>query len=255
MKITIFILMLLFLPKAFADCEDLLVVDQLGELKPRIEHMIQEAIEAGEVPVIFIDLDSTVFSHESRYQTLLKEFDRLAHKDFFAGVDFEKYPPRAYKTWAKERLRENISDPQRLDFYFDWLRSYVSSRKDHYEALLFDRPHENLVDALKEWQGQGAELVVVTARDNWQERGTRAALENAGLNIKRIYFFNDDFESTREYKAAAARHALHEGGYRPVAFFEDKREILDRLREEKWEGFLLVRALPALSTARFVEHK
>lgn len=246
---------IIFLQTAGAtSCEDLLPSpDQLPALKVRIDHAIAEARGLGVSPVIFVDLDSTVFSHESRYLALLKLYDKEHGQNFFESLDGETLAPRSYKVWLESWLAPRLVSPEAVATTVAHVRDYIRARKDRAEGLVLDQPYHNLIEALRDWQGQGAKIVAVTAREEWQQGGTQLAIANAGFAVDHIYFDDLKFADVREYKAAKLQFVVEKFGYRPIAFFEDKPEILNRIREIGWSDFLLALALPSLTTARYVE--
>ncbi len=188
---------------------------------------MEASARAGQAPLVYFDLDSTLFNVKPRLKKIMREFGHLE-------TTASKYPSASQTLKVVEEISESYHlhdhmkhfglENQPMEFYKE-LYNYWMENFFHSDYLLEDVPNEGAVEYVNELYGLGARIVYLTGRDKHRmEEGSILSLKkwkfpmnetNAVLVLK-PHKDHDDAEFKRDHFNAIQdrRH--------PIWFFENE---------------------------------
>ena len=152
------------------------------DLAREIESRVSDAVRAGRVPQIILDLDGTLFDNVPRSKRVLLD----AARDLFgegsvvastiAAIAEEAFEYNPIDTLRKRGI---VDEPTLLVLREEWARRFFGSA-----YLAHDVPLEGSVEAARRWWAMGAELDYLTGRHVPEMfLGTCRSLHEAGFPV------------------------------------------------------------------------
>ena len=95
-----------------------------------------------------------------------------------------------------------------------------------------DTPNQPVVDVAIALRDAGAEIVVVSARNERHREVTENQLRRAGVEFSHLFLReDDDFRPDSEFKRDVL-HALRDADWHPDLVFDDRNQVVKVWREE-----------------------
>ncbi|MFN8177724.1 MAG: hypothetical protein U0167_07350 [bacterium] len=152
------------------------------DLAREIESRISEAVRAGRVPQIILDLDGTLFDNVPRSKRVLLDAARDLFGDGSAVAStVSAIAEEAFEYNPIDTLRKRgiVDESTLLALREEWARRFFGSA-----YLAHDVPLEGSVEAARRWWAMGAELDYLTGRHVPEMfLGTCRSLHEAGFPV------------------------------------------------------------------------
>ena len=117
-------------------------------------------------------------------------------------------------------------------------RHFVSDGNNDWKSFLDpkvmegDTPNQPVVDVAIALRDAGAEIVVVSARNERHREVTENQLRRAGVEFSHLFLReDDDFRPDSEFKRDVL-HALRDADWHPDLVFDDRNQVVKVWREE-----------------------
>ncbi len=199
---------------------------------PALDAKIKAAVDRGAKPVIFVDLDATLFSEAARVRLIMEAYDRTHQTQLFAGADWDKFTTFAgLEDAIAGQLKAKGLTAESFTAAKNDIMAFEFSRRFHAESIQHDRVYEPLKDAIGKWEAAGARVVFLTGRDQTTREATTKKLSTEGLGRFPLITKHERI-TTAQFKSDTIK-AYREAnpGTQPVALLDDAIENLQVVRE------------------------
>ncbi|MBI3543500.1 MAG: hypothetical protein HY075_09535 [Deltaproteobacteria bacterium] len=174
-------------------------LEALDAITARVRAMVASEL----VPVVYVDLDDTVFVNSGRYEFLLREFDAISGTSYFShlrpgDIPYAKREPLVRKAVTaaglEVRAREQVISDAMAYLKKNWKRPGIHLR---------DHLHQPVVEKILLWKSLGARIVYITARHRNYAKQSGEQIATAGLPIDGIFHVGYSNEKVGVLKADA----------------------------------------------------
>ncbi len=150
--------------------------------EPPIDGRIAEAVAAGDTPVVFVDLDATLYSERARVRHLLERFDRENGTKLFKEADLPKFTSLPGLEQAiRDHLNERVPNQKERLALWNKFAAHEEKYRFHPDSIASDEVDRPLVEAISKWEKAGAQVVFLTGRDASIRDATLKKLSADGL--------------------------------------------------------------------------
>jgi phosphoglycolate phosphatase-like HAD superfamily hydrolase len=150
--------------------------------EPAVEARIRASLEQEVKPVIFVDLDATLFSEAARVREVLEAYDRQHGTKIFANANWSELSTfSGFETTLDKHLAKATPDAASLAATKKAILAFEHDRRFHPESIRKDQVYTPLKKAIETWETAGAKIVFLTGRDHRVRKVTQEKLAAEGL--------------------------------------------------------------------------
>lgn len=207
-----------------------------------VESRIAKARAAGKAPVLFVDLDGTVYSAGSQTAALLRRYDGIHGTSYFSGLKAAGVAAGDAEEFLYEHLAGQIRDFRALKSRVEEVKEFLKAERFKEEALRGLEVDPTVQGSLLKWEKLGARIVYVTARPAEQGAVTLESLKTDGLPAGELIVNKTSAGSARYKLEAIEEYRSGHPKTEMVLFLDDDRLNVQKIRSEMPE-ILAVRVL------------
>jgi hypothetical protein len=190
-------------------------------------------IGSGKKPVVFIDLDDTLYPMKNRIFGILKKYDIDHNTSYFQNLTVTDVKDGKAHDSVSEFLSSQGNSVEEVLRVRESLFFYFTNQYFSYEALQIDQPFPAIKQLIERLQSKGVEIVFLTARKEFLRRSTEARLNSLGISYSALLMNNapeDQFyRANLDKPKQAAAYISDNTALEPLAFLDNDRGVVKAL--------------------------